>query len=637
MKDNVTKGRREQFWMWLLGLVVISAVLTMSSHQAQPGANGPLLGIVVAGESEKKPIWPWQRLWRVKKWAYTKYKACQAHYRRVKRASQLAQIALAGMMPLAQVIDALTARQVCYKLGALPVLYALFETLEVREIINRHCPSKAEVTHGTVALVLVLNRLLLPLPLSQMSDWVGQTVLVALLGIPASKFNDDRLGRTLDALHEKLAVIWQDIIDVAIRKANIDLSVIFYDVTGVVAHGNYAESEMIDFGFAHNTPSNKRKAKIGLNVSADGNIPWHYQFWSGRTADQATVMSNLDQLGQWLQTHGYPLQESLMVGDRAMLNAEIALAYDEKGLRHLTGLRTLSTEHKELVYCWSDEQFEAFPIVEGESPQYWGRGCRVTLTHEEKSVTHKGLVVLAGPLRDQLRQSRQAKLDALDSELTTLRAHIGQARLTTVKALERSVHARLKHSGVAHFVITDVQQSANGQITLHWFPNTQALAKAQRQEGRYLLVTNDESLSHREMFRLYRQKDGVETAFHICKSDLKVSPLFLHQDKRITAMIFINMLALLAYNLLQRQVQQQGLHITTRRIIQQLESLVLIETTYIDGSVCRRLVDVDPELLRLLSCVASSLNQMVHTVTALPDSRSPLLLGDSFSNTTLLC
>jgi transposase len=111
-------------------------------------------------------------------------------------------------------------------------------------------------------------------------------VLVALLGIPASKFNDDRLGRTLDALHEKLAVIWRDIIDVAIRKANIDLSVIFYDVSGVVAHGHYAESEMIDFGFAHNTPSNKRKAKIGLNVSADGNIPWHYQFWSGRTADQ---------------------------------------------------------------------------------------------------------------------------------------------------------------------------------------------------------------------------------------------------------------------------------------------------------------------------------------------------------------
>lgn len=636
MKYNATKEQRERFWIWLLCLVVISAVLSTSSYP-QTGGNGLLLGIAVESEAEQKPIWPWQRVWRVKKWAYEKYKACQAHYRRAKQASQLARLALAGIMPLAQVVDALSAKQVCYKLGALPVLYALFETLEVRQIIDRHCPSKAEVAHGTVALVLVLNRLLLPLPLSQMSDWVGQTVLVALLGIPASKFNDDRLGRTLDALYAKRGVIWRDIIDVAIRKANIDLSVIFYDVTGVVAHGNYTESDLIDFGFAHNTPSNKRKAKIGLDVSADGNIPWHYQLWSGRTADQSTVMSNLEKLSHWLKTHGYPLQESLIVGDRAMLNAEIALAYDEKGLRHLTGLRTLSTEHKQLVECWSDEQFEAFPIVEGTSPNYWGRGCRVTLTHEEKSVTHKGLVVLAGPLRDQLRQARQAKLDALDRQLTALRESIGQGRLTTVKALQRSLNARLKQSTVAHFVITDVQQLPTGQITLHWIRNTQALAQAQRQEGRYLLVTNDESLSHREMFRLYRQKDGVETAFHICKSDLKVSPLFLHQDKRITAMILINMLALLAYNLLQRQVQQQGLHITTRRIIQQLESLVLIETTCIDGSLCRRLVDVDPELLQLLSVVASSLNQMVHTVTALPASPSPHLLGDSLAKRSLLC
>jgi hypothetical protein len=218
---------------------------------------------------------------------------------------------------------------------------------------------------------------------------------------------------------------------------------------------------MIDFGFAHNTPSQKRKAKIGLNVSADGNLPWHYEFWSGRIANQATVMRNLDKLSQWLQRHGYPLQASLIIGDRAMLNAEIATVYDEKGLRHLNGLRTLTTEHKQLVECWSDEPFEAFPLVEGDTPDYWGRGCRVTLTYEGKSVTHKGLVALAGPLRDQLRQARQAKLDALDNQLSALRESIGQARLTTVKALQRSVNARLKASGVANFVITHVQQNPN--------------------------------------------------------------------------------------------------------------------------------------------------------------------------------
>ena len=39
-----------------------------------------------------------------------------------------------------------------------------------------------------------------PRPLYKVADWLSQTVLVTVLGIPAAKFNDDRLGRTLDVI-----------------------------------------------------------------------------------------------------------------------------------------------------------------------------------------------------------------------------------------------------------------------------------------------------------------------------------------------------------------------------------------------------------------------------------------------------
>jgi hypothetical protein len=42
-------------------------------------------------------------------------------------------------------------------------------------------------------------------------------------------------------------------------------------VTAFVTHGRDAESNLIDFGFAHNTPNNKRK--LGLEAAADGNLP----------------------------------------------------------------------------------------------------------------------------------------------------------------------------------------------------------------------------------------------------------------------------------------------------------------------------------------------------------------------------
>jgi hypothetical protein len=92
-------------------------------------------------------------------------------------------------MSLAMVVDWLTTAQLQRHLGALPVLYALFEVLQVRQIVNRHCPTAAEIDHGTVVLVLALNRLMAPRPLYKMADWLGQTVLVHQLGVPAEKFN----------------------------------------------------------------------------------------------------------------------------------------------------------------------------------------------------------------------------------------------------------------------------------------------------------------------------------------------------------------------------------------------------------------------------------------------------------------
>ena len=130
------------------------------------------------------------------------------------------------------------------------------------------------------------------------------------------------------------------------------------------------------------------------------------------------------------------------------------------------------------------------------------------------------------------------------------------------------------------------------------------------------------SLSHQEMFRLYRQKDGVEKRFTICKSDLKVSPVYLHQDQRIASMLLLNMVALLAYSLLERQIRQQGLQLTTRQIIKRLETLTLIETHCRDGSCLRRLTPIDPDVASILQLVAQVLDDLF---TASVVSKMPLL------------
>lgn len=627
-----TKTAQTQRLIWFIWLIVLLVAILAPVTAAEDGVPTSLLGIATQTGSDGV-LYPWQRVThRWKKWALRRYRAWQQKYRQAQRAAQWARLVLKGLVPMAWLVERLTSCQLRYQLGALPVLYALLETLHMRSIINRYCPTQGQVDHGTVALVLVLNRLMFPLPLYRVADWVGQTVLTAVLGVPAAKFNDDRLERTLDALAPHLEAIWTQVVTVALRKGQVDLSVLFYDLTAFIVHGRYADSELVDFGFAHNTPNDKRKFKLALNTIADGNLPGLYRLWSGRAADQATVQSNMQNLKRWLAGCKPPQSRTMVVGDRAMLNAEIALAYEQADLHYLSGLKAHQKEHRALLQVWNDAQFEACPIVPGPDPQYWGRGCMVTFTQEGQTVTHRGLVVLAGPLRDQFRQARQTQLQDLEKQLSQVRATIGQPRLRTHKALQRRVNARLRASPVGHLMETQVYTNPQGQLNLVWQVKASLLAQEERRDGRYLLVTNDWSLSHAELFQLYREKDGGEKRFLISKSDLKVSPIFLHKDHRIAAMLLLNMIALLAYSLLERQLRQQGLQLTTRQLIRRLQDLTVIETRFIDGSLMRRLTPVSPDCLAILTLVMAALETLIEQANpsqppaALPASPPPLRL-----------
>jgi hypothetical protein len=273
--------------VWCFWFLVL---LTVAWHGGPPGltvppAIGPVPGDTVALLVLPPPAggasWSLRRRWR--KWALTHYHAAQRAYWRAVWAARGARLLLRGALTLATVVDWRTRAQLRRQLGALPVLYRLLELLDVRQIINRYCPTAAQVDHGAV-VVLVLNRLMAPRPLYKVADWLGQTVLVTVLGLPAGKFNDDRLGRTLDAIAAHPRAIWLDIVSQALRRFDIDLRFLFYDLTALVAQGAYTDSQLVDYGFAHNTPSGKQKVKLGATASADGGIPADYAVHAGRTA-----------------------------------------------------------------------------------------------------------------------------------------------------------------------------------------------------------------------------------------------------------------------------------------------------------------------------------------------------------------
>lgn len=586
-------------------------------------SSGDMVALLVVPPSVHGAPWPLRRRWR--KWAVAHYQAAQRTYWRAVWAARGARLLLRGALTMAAVVDWLTRAQLRRQLGALPVLYRLLEILDVRRIINRHCPSATQVDHGAVVVVLVLNRLMAPRPLYKLADWLGQTVLVTVLGIPAAKFNDDRLGRTLDAIAVHQRDIWLDIVSQALRRFNIDLRFLFYDLTALVAQGAYTDSQLVDYGFAHNTPSGKQKVKLGATASADGAIPTDYAVHPGRTADLATVQANLTRLCRLLERQGQPLSEVLLIGDRANLNDELACAYVDQGLKYLAGLQPRKKAHCELLTAVPERQFYAHPLTEpaGRTPGDFGLPTVITFQHNGRTLQQRCLVVLSGPMRRAMRQGRAQQLHALRVELAAVQAKIGQKRYRSAKDVQARAATCLRRSPVGRLMSVTAYQTATGAVELRWAVDRLALFKAMQHDGRYLLVTNDWHLGPQRMLALYRSKDALEKRFEVAKQDLRIRPLYVHSDARIRALLLVNMLALLAYSLLERQVQQAGLHITTRRMVEHLEGLTVIETHCRDGSVLRRLTPLTPEQNALLVILAQLLAQ-IQLTDLLPTLPAPL-------------
>jgi len=131
--------------------------------------------------------------------------------------------------------------------------------LDVEAIIDKRCPTEAEVNIGAAIVVLCLNRLTAPKPLSGIADWAAKTVIEELVGIPACKLNDDRLGRALDAIYPHLEEIWTEIVSQALVRYRVDLSLVFYDMTALYFEGEYKNSSCVTFGFTRRHKGKKQR------------------------------------------------------------------------------------------------------------------------------------------------------------------------------------------------------------------------------------------------------------------------------------------------------------------------------------------------------------------------------------------
>jgi hypothetical protein len=110
-----------------------------------------------------------------------------------------------------------------------------------------------------------------------------------------------------------------------------------------------------------------------------------------------------------------------------------------------------------------------------------------------------------------------------------------------------------------------------------------------------VLATNRLPLSADEMLTLFKERDRSEKSHHVMKGPLRIRPMFLHTQDRIESLVFLVMVALLVYTLMEQQARQRlERQITAQRLLSALASWMAIRTTFADGSDSWQLCPLTP-------------------------------------------
>jgi hypothetical protein len=473
-------------------------------------------------------------------------------------------------------------QKVTYTLGGVHLLLAYLEQLGLAEVVDRYCSRVGDISEGTVFVVIVLNRLLFPVPLRHVGEWAGKVGLHLLLGIPdVALLNYDRLVDTLAAVSGCWEEIATDVTLNAVERFGLRVETIHYDLTSVFFHGAYQGSEMVDFGYSRDHRFDKPQVVLALSTTADGEVPLPGAcgVHQGNTQDVDTPVEHMRRLQATFRR-----TDLLVTGDRAMQSAENMLLISRAHGRFLGPLKLTDAQKRYIAsiperefqwLCYSEQAGRTYRAV---FRRFWfkvkeeivpmarrRRRCRGRLPrYREVHFWMRAAVLLDEDKRRRDAAQRERKIQEYESELDFCIAHLNKGQyygdpkwiIEHLRSLEEQYKAV---SDCVHYRFAQQE----GPMTLTHWRDEQAIAQAARLDGKWVLLSNRRltpGQSRQEyvdwMVRTYKAHAGVERRMRNLKSDLPIRPLYVHRDDHITGLCFASLLALTVYALLERDCKR---------------------------------------------------------------------------------
>jgi transposase len=490
--------------------------------------------------------------------------------------------------------------------GALAVLWPLLERMQLVSILNQHLPAdpQAEFDHGTVLSLLVAARLYSPVALVNVAQWAADSGADILWNMPRDKINDDRLGRSLDAFFDQRHSILASLALHVAREFKLSLTEVHYDPTHVLLHGAYASSEARgdlitatgqvrsddQLPPAHITqgrplsdaPQDVQLVHAGLCTVVDqfGPVPIFGHTVDGNQNGHTAVAEQL----ALFRKHLRPTELTLF-SDRGTFSVGHLLRLHQEGFHAVAAapweeFRPLFDQHQKSLQ-WQQASYLSLEQQRrrqhGDLPHehYDLAVVRHELTDSASEQKLRCRVIFLFSTADQkvARKNRDKSVAKLRAGLEHLQKSVTEGRRNTDPTSMARRVAKLfgERQAASYFRYEMIPLSKHAQAQLpppqrgcrrptHRFTFSYDATLAERDaayDGYSALVTTaPRTKSADVLFRKYKEQNFAEQANHVFKTPLAGHPVFLQSPRRVEALVFVLMIVLMLYYVLQRLYRQ---------------------------------------------------------------------------------
>lgn len=445
--------------------------------------------------------------------------------------------------PAKRVLDRIKMSR-SYRAGDVGLLWQIATDLDFIPIIDRICTGESEImgpSPGKLLTIWAINRAIDPESATQLQHWAPTTDLPRLAGLPRETFTKDAFLTALDfvSMDDPLSgrvVDLTDELDDALyqnwrRKHPLppdEKETCAYDLTSVLFFG--VSCPLAELGYNPNR-IRRRQVNLALLVSQKDKHPITHFVYKGNRHTASTVKNLLARLAD------LSIEPGTLIWDRGNVSKEHVDIVDASGWKLVCGVPKTSDEACNLI------ETADIPI----NPTTLARSSQAGHIYAVKSTgklygDDRTTVVYTNREREVKKaDSRNEALAVIGKELDELSEH---GKSLSEKELRKKMKTIIGKWD--NFIDAHVSRKKNGP-RIKWTYKKRELRRAEQLDGKWLLLSTDDTLSAEHIVNTYLEKDFIEKVFRVLKTHEEVEPVRHRLERRVRAYLFV---CVLAYRLL---------------------------------------------------------------------------------------